>query len=132
MSREALLAVAFGAASGLLFLSLMSGSLVAMLLVNFTQLPLFLAGLMLGPKAAAIEFSLVNDAGQSIQYRVADREFTLPPRYSRTHEICRPSELKVTLSGSDEPDPKTKTFQPQSGDQFVVIREADSLSVKRE
>jgi hypothetical protein len=54
MPREAMLAIAFGAASGLLFLSLMSGSLVAMLLVNLTQLPLFLAGLMLGPKAAAI------------------------------------------------------------------------------
>jgi hypothetical protein len=54
MHREATLAIAFGAASGLLFLSLMSGSLAAMLLVNFTQLPLFLAGLMLGPKAAAI------------------------------------------------------------------------------
>jgi hypothetical protein len=54
MAREALLAVAFGTVSGLLFLSLLSGSLVAMLLVNLTQLPLFLAGLMLGPHAAAI------------------------------------------------------------------------------
>lgn len=54
MAREGMLAVAFGAVSGLLFLSLLSGSLMAMLLVNLTQLPLFLAGLMLGPHAAAI------------------------------------------------------------------------------
>jgi hypothetical protein len=54
MAREGMLAVVFGAVSGLLFLSLLSGSLVAMLLVNLTQLPLFLAGLMLGPKGAAI------------------------------------------------------------------------------
>jgi hypothetical protein len=54
MAREAALAVGFGAAAGLLFLSLLSGSPVAMVLVNLTQLPLFLAGLMLGPHAAAI------------------------------------------------------------------------------
>lgn len=54
MGRDAMLAVAFGAASGFLFLSLLSGSLAAMLLVNLTQLPLFMAGLMLGPQAAAI------------------------------------------------------------------------------
>jgi hypothetical protein len=54
MAREGMLAVALGAVSGLLFLSLLSGSLAAMLLVNMTQLPLFLAGLMLGPHAAAI------------------------------------------------------------------------------
>lgn len=54
MGREAMLAVAFGAASGFLFLSLLSGSLAAMLLVNLTQLPLFMAGLMLGPQGAAI------------------------------------------------------------------------------
>jgi hypothetical protein len=54
MAREAMLAVGLGAAAGLLFLSLMSGSLLAILLVNLTQLPLFLAGLWLGPKAALI------------------------------------------------------------------------------
>ena len=54
MAREAALAVGFGAAAGLLFLSLLSGSPLAMVLVNLTQLPLFLAGLMLGPHAAAI------------------------------------------------------------------------------
>src|SRR5689334_21595023 len=54
MAREAALAVGFGAAAGLLFLSLLSGSPLAMVLVNLTQLPLFLAGLMLGHHAAAI------------------------------------------------------------------------------
>jgi hypothetical protein len=54
MARETVLAVVLGAAAGLLFLSLTSVSLLSILLVNLTQLPLFLAGLWLGPHAVAI------------------------------------------------------------------------------
>jgi hypothetical protein len=53
-ARDAAIAVGLGTLAALLYLSLLTGSLGAVLLFNLTQLPLFVAGLWLGPKAVAI------------------------------------------------------------------------------
>lgn len=54
MPKTLVIAVLAGAASGVLFIAPMSGSLLGMLLINFTHLPLFLVGLGLGTAAAGV------------------------------------------------------------------------------
>ena len=85
------------------------------------------------PRSASIQFSIANNTGETIQYRIADRKLTLPPRYTRTHRQCRLSDL--TFPFSDEAsamDEEKKTFEPESGDQFVVVQEQGKLQVRQQ
>ncbi len=54
MSRTLTIAVLAGIASGAFFIAPMFGTILGMLLINFTHLPLFLVGLGLGTAAASV------------------------------------------------------------------------------
>ncbi len=54
MSKTWMIALAAGAASGLVFIAPTSGTVISLIVVNLTHLPLFLVGLGLGVPAAAI------------------------------------------------------------------------------
>ena len=47
------------------------------------------------PKSASQSFSLKNQTPNDITYQVGERSFLLPPRYSRTHQVCRPPTVKL-------------------------------------
>jgi hypothetical protein len=47
------------------------------------------------PKDAAIHFEVRNRSGAKVEYRVGERAFTLGPRVSRTHMVCRPAEISI-------------------------------------
>lgn len=88
------------------------------------------------PQSQAIEFKLTNESETEIRYRLGERSFPLPPRYTRTHRVCRPPEL--TLLSADGPDDgaqraprESKTVHPEKGDHFVVERtEAGELTIR--
>ena len=42
------------------------------------------------PKSAEISFEIVNESGATFEYQLGDETLTLEPRYTRTHEFCRP------------------------------------------
>ena len=67
------------------------------------------------PKSKQIEFQIENKSGEEVTYRIKDRKFTLPPRYTRTHSRCRPTELVFDL-GSD----KSKSVSPPNGAHLTI------------
>ncbi len=68
MTKSILMALAAGIASGLIFLAPASGSMLGLLLANFTHLPLFLAGLGLG----AVGVTIAALAGAAVTTALAD------------------------------------------------------------
>ena len=74
------------------------------------------------PKSAAIRFSVRNRAGEMIEYRAAGRSFSLAPRATRTHTVCRPPTLRVELS-------KPFTARPGNGASYTVVERSGGLAV---
>lgn len=72
------------------------------------------------PKSAEVEFSIVNRTGTAVEYSLDGRTVTLPPRTTRTHQGCRPSE--ITFQG--------RSVSPANGQQLVVVDDQGSAVLK--
>ena len=81
------------------------------------------------PKSRAIEFSIDNRSGDEVTYAIGDESFTLPPRYVRTHTLCRPGRVAFHWPG-EKAEPTTLT--PRGGDKLVVARDGDGFRVRKE
>lgn len=73
------------------------------------------------PKSERLIFQVTNHANATVTYEIGDRTFPLPPRYTRTHQRCRPTQL--TFHWPDEKE--STTVQPATGDQVTIKREDD-------
>jgi uncharacterized protein YkwD len=51
------------------------------------------------PRSASLRFKVANAAGQPLAYEVDGERFSLPPRTTMTHEVCRPPALAYSLPG---------------------------------
>jgi uncharacterized protein YkwD len=80
------------------------------------------------PKSAAIGFQIVNEAGARIEYHLGDESLTLEPQYTRTHQICRPAELRFTWP---EAEGISESFRTGAGERFVITKEAGKLRVTK-
>jgi len=78
------------------------------------------------PKSAAIEFRVENRTGEAVTYTLGDREFSLKPRYTRTHTLCRPT--KLTFAAIKDAPAKT----PNSGDHYVITGDEGNLRLKKQ
>ena len=67
------------------------------------------------PRSAQLEFQIVNESQATARYKLGERTFRLPPRYTRTHQRCRPSSLIFR-----RPQAENVRFQPDDGDTFVI------------
>jgi hypothetical protein len=77
------------------------------------------------PHSNSIEFSIENQSGTTVRYRIDTHTFSLPPRYIRTHRQCRPSPLILQWRG------RSKTLQAQQGRQYIVMRDkSGQLKIK--
>lgn len=81
------------------------------------------------PQSKKIAFRLVNQTQTTLEYRIADEQFSLPPQYGRKHTLCRPSKLRW------QPNPQAKNEQPREiepddGDEYQVETEGDKLLIK--
>jgi hypothetical protein len=81
------------------------------------------------PKSMSFEFQITNESPVEVEYEMQDRTFTLAPRHTRTHQVCRPRDVE-----SQWPDAKgeERTVQPRSGDHFVITQEGDTLQLRKE
>ena len=79
------------------------------------------------PRSQRIEFQIENESGMVVEYEVGERSYRLPPRYTRTHQICRPAKLTF-----DVPDREGRiaTTRPGTGDRFVVVRENGEIHIQ--
>jgi uncharacterized protein YkwD len=82
------------------------------------------------PKSLAIEFRVKNRSPETVSYKVGDREFTLPPRYTRTHEQCRPPEVKFELPAGGKT--ATESRKAETGDTFLITGDKGNLRVERQ
>jgi uncharacterized protein YkwD len=87
------------------------------------------------PHSEHIEFKITNKSDADAEYKVDDRTFTLPPRYTRTHQRCRPPEL--TLLGAEGTDKEREgeraTARPKAGDRYVITKgDSGELTLKKE
>jgi uncharacterized protein YkwD len=75
------------------------------------------------PKTGAIQFSLSNQSGRTVEYAAGERRFSLAPRTERTHTVCRPMKITVAL-------PKPFSASAQSGARYVVLERGGALEVQ--
>jgi uncharacterized protein YkwD len=71
------------------------------------------------PQSMTIEFKVANNADVTVDYRIGDQTFPLPPRAIRTHRQCRASELSFQGPGGQG----SKTVQPNDGDRYSIERD---------
>jgi uncharacterized protein YkwD len=77
------------------------------------------------PRANAIVFTIANETNTTIRYTVDGKSFSLDPRYTITHERCRPPELEFL--GSQVriaiPHRERDTLHPRNATHYVVRRD---------
>ncbi|MDB5392262.1 MAG: hypothetical protein JWM11_7908 [Planctomycetaceae bacterium] len=81
------------------------------------------------PKSMMIEFKITNESEVAVQYQIGDRKLPLPPGLIRTHQVCRPVEVKFIWSDSAN---DVQVVKPETGNQLVITRENDKFQLKRE
>lgn len=71
------------------------------------------------PRSMSIEFKIANNTEVTVDYRIDDQRFPLPPRVTRTHLQCRASELSFQWPDGQS----SKTLQPTDGDRYSIERD---------
>jgi uncharacterized protein YkwD len=77
------------------------------------------------PEADRIKFKITNQSGVPVRYQVEGRSYLLAPSNTRSHEICRHSDLTL-LPPNDKTENQNAGIQkvsPKNGDQYNVITE---------
>ena len=74
------------------------------------------------PKALSVRFSVENRAGVTVDYRVAERTFSLPSRVVRTHTTCTSESLVF----------EGQAVAAANGDRFVVARRGGEVMLLRQ
>lgn len=82
-------------------------------------------------KADAISFKVENTAGEAVEYTLGDKAYTLEPRYTRTHSVCRPPTVTFRWPGT-KPDAPGEDVKPTTGQKLVVTKTGDKWSVTTE
>lgn len=79
-------------------------------------------------KSEAIDFAVENKTKETIEYTLGDQAFSLQPRYTRTHTICRPEDLKFQWPDKQTPD---TTLKPGAKDRFTITKDETGFRVKK-
>lgn len=79
------------------------------------------------PKSQAIRFTLSNRAGKEVRYRIGKKQFSLPARFDRTHEVCRPPE--VTFADGKESKADKLSIKPTNDERFVIEQNGEGRLV---
>ncbi|MGE5095869.1 MAG: CAP domain-containing protein [Betaproteobacteria bacterium] len=79
---------------------------------------------MLGlPRAASVSFEVRNESQHDVRYDVGGKAYTAPARSIRTHEVCGREALRFERPAG--------SFEPRSGDRFVIAPQGNRISVQR-
>jgi uncharacterized protein YkwD len=75
------------------------------------------------PKSMANAFTIRNEAGEEISYRVSGESFSLPARYAQSHTVCRPPQLQFNWKDAKPltpPNNATLTIRKTRRGDYVV------------
>jgi uncharacterized protein YkwD len=77
------------------------------------------------PKSKEIKFQITNQAGDTLEYTLAGKTYSIKPDYTVTHETCRPPDLVFPFTGGAEKPAKekAKTFHPKPGARYVIAKD---------
>ncbi len=81
------------------------------------------------PRSAMIGFSIVNRTDAEVSYTLGEATLSLAPNVTRTHGECRPQTLTFDSPAEQEPKAAPPTFQPESGQRFLIDRVGEELRV---
>jgi uncharacterized protein YkwD len=73
------------------------------------------------PRSMQTEININNVADVGIEYELGDRRFSLPPRYRRTHQICRTPVLRVHWPNGEG----SVSVEPDDGARLRIERGPD-------
>jgi hypothetical protein len=95
----------------------------------------FFAVQMFGrPSAEPVSFEVSNGSGASIEYRLGERAYPLPPGVTRGHEVCRAEDLVFRLPakpGASQGEEFAR-FSPKDGERFRVVSDSGAPRVRRQ
>jgi uncharacterized protein YkwD len=74
------------------------------------------------PESARIELRIENTSDREVEYELAEQRFSLPPRYVRSHQRCRPADLLFHLPEAIA-DEAQQRVRVDSDAQFVVAND---------
>jgi uncharacterized protein YkwD len=78
------------------------------------------------PKSSEIVFKITNQTDTPVRYTVDDKAFTLQPRYTQTHERCRPPKLALAKVDEKQTTEQTsKPLQPRNGDAYAIKKDQE-------
>ncbi len=80
------------------------------------------------PKSLAVEFKITNESEVQAEYKMGDKTFVLPPRYTRSHEVCRVNDLAFRWPDAEGQE---QTVRPANGDHFVIVQGGDELKLRK-
>jgi uncharacterized protein YkwD len=70
------------------------------------------------PRSHSVKFQVRNIGASAARYRLDEKEYDLPPRYSRIHTTCAPAALRFEA-------PRAASFTTASDQCYVVSRGGD-------
>jgi uncharacterized protein YkwD len=72
------------------------------------------------PKSKEIKIQITNRTDATVSYTLEGKSFSIEPRYTLTHRLCRPSELKFEWPSAGGPAAK---FQPKNGSYYAISKD---------
>jgi uncharacterized protein YkwD len=87
------------------------------------------------PKSAEIEFQIANRTDATVEYDLEGKTYSLKPRYTVTHQVCRPPEVKLQWPNKKDAASadKGKVLQPAKGDHYVIRKDKNGdFTVEKE
>lgn len=73
------------------------------------------------PASRSLKFSVANESSRSVEYRIGDERYALPPRSIRTHDVC--TQDSFSLAGN--------SVLPKAGERFVVVETREGPRLRR-
>lgn len=81
------------------------------------------------PKSEALRFKIRNSTEQTVTYTLGEQAHSLPPRYTRTHEMCVPQSLSLETDNDDDNRP---VHEPRDGERLVISQQESGVVVQPE
>lgn len=78
------------------------------------------------PKSEEIAFKITNKSDRTVKYTLEGKDFSVKPRYTVTHQMCRPSDLTLRLPDKESDSvERKKTLQPKNDSHFTIRKGED-------